>query len=140
MPWHTNSSLQLHDMYNQVYSYLIASSKCRDTILHILGQVVIARSMSSDVDIFGTPANSSSTKRLTLILGLEHAKLKRAIVDVRWLFELGDRDQDIRVQHTSFLEFLLDQSRSGELYVDVNKARMIFRQAAIRWIFNAEGM
>jgi len=47
-------------MYNQIYSHLIRTSRHRDAVLQILGQVIIARNMPSEVDIFGTPKNSSS--------------------------------------------------------------------------------
>jgi len=141
-------------MYDLVYSHLIGSSERRDTILRILDQLVIARTMPSDVDILGTPANSSSPTRLASILGLTHDQLGRAVADVHLMLELSHypgirrgffgeffrQDQDIKFRHASFLEFLLDQSRSRELFVDIEKARLTLRKAYIRYIFNIEGM
>jgi len=60
------------DMYHRIYSHIIRTSQHRETILQILGQVIIARTMPSDVDFFGTPANSLSPNRLTSIFGLGH--------------------------------------------------------------------
>jgi len=137
MPWNENPSLQLQDMYDQVYSHLIGTSKLRETIVQILGQVIVAKSMSSDVDIFGTPANSLSPKRLTKIFGLEDGDLGRVIEEIPWMLEL--RDKVVRIQDPSFLEFLLDRSRSRELFVDPEEARMALRQASIKWIFNNKG-
>jgi len=137
MPWNENPSLQLQDMYDRVYAHLICTSKHRETILQILGQVIIAKGMSSDVDVFGTPANSLSPKRLTKILGLEDGGLGRVIEEIPLMLEL--RDKVVRIQDPSFLEFLLDRSRSRELFVDLEEARMTLRQASIKWIFNTEG-
>jgi len=127
-------------MYNQIYSHLIRTSRHRDAVLQILGQVIIARNMPSEVDIFGTPTNSSSLRRLTSIFGLKYGELGRVIADIQLMLELGDDDQDIMIRHTFFVEFLLDRSRSRELFVDVDEAWLTLRRAPIRWIFNVEGM
>jgi len=42
--------IQLQDMYDKVYSHLISSSQHRDTILQVLGQVIIAKGMPDDMD------------------------------------------------------------------------------------------
>ena len=128
------------DMYHRVYSHIIRTSQHRETILQILGQVIVAKSMPSDVDFFGTPANSSSPNRLTSIFGLGHDGLGQAIADVHLMLGLGDEDEDIKIRHSSFLEFLQDRSRSGELFVDIDKAHFTLRIAPIRWIFDNEGM
>jgi len=140
MPWHTNTSLQLRDMYDQVYAHLIGTLKRRATILQILGQVIIAASMPPEVDIFGSPANSSSPKRLALILGLERGGLARAIADIHLMVELGDEEQDILIRHSSFLGFLLDRSRSQELFVDVDGARLMLLKAHIRYLLNIKNI
>jgi len=140
MPWHTNSSLQLQDMYDLVYSHLIRTSKRRDAIYQILGQVIISRSMPSDVGVFDAPSNSSSPKQLTSISGMAHGELGRVIADIHMLLELGDNDQDIRIRHASLLEFLLDLSRSRELFGNLDEALLTLGQAAIRRIFDTEGM
>ena len=128
------------DMHDQVYLHLIRTSRRRDIIRQVLGQVTNARSMPSEVDVFGTPANSSSPRRLASIFGLEHDELGRVVSDIYLMLDVRDDDQDIRIRHTSFLDFLLDRSRSGELFVDVDEARLTLRHAPIRSIFNTEGM
>jgi len=110
------------DMHDRVYLHLIRTSRHRDIIRQVLGQVTNARSMPSEVDIFGTPANSSSPRRLASIFGLEHDELGRVVPDIYLMLDVRDDDQDIRIRHTSFLDFLLDRSRSGELFVDVDEA------------------
>jgi len=133
-------AVNTEDAHVSLFSHLILTSQHRDTILQILGQMVLAKSMPSDVDIFGTPANSLSPKRLTSIFGLEDGKIRSVIADIRLMIELGDEDQNIRIRHTSFLRFLLDRSRSRELFVDVNEARLTLCRASIVWLFNNNGM
>jgi len=61
--------------------------------------------------------------------------------DIPLLLESGDKDSDIKICQPSFLEFLLDPSRSQELSIDVNDALLILRHAlTFRTIFETEGM
>ena len=142
MPWHTNSPLEIQDMYDLVYSHLIRTLKLRDTILEILAQVIIARSMPPDVGAFESdePSNSSSPKWLTSNFGMTHGELGRAVADIHMLLKLGNNDQVISVRHTSLLEFLLDLSRSRELFGDVDQASLALSHVGIRQIFDTEGM
>jgi len=133
-----NTSIE-DDMHDRVYLNVIRNCPYRDTIRQILGQVTNARSMPSEVDFFGTPANSLSPKRLTSIFILGPYQLNEAIAHISSMLEVGDEDQDIRIRHTPFLDFLLDRSRSQELFVDINEARLTLRQAPIRSIFMTEG-
>jgi len=127
------------DAYDSIYTHLLGTSRYRDTVLKIFGQVVIAEGMPSKIDFFDTPSNSSSPKRIAAILGLEPSAIIRAVSHLSLILEAKNEDQDVRIQHPSFLEFLLDQSRSRNLFIDVNEARSIFRDAPIRWIFNSDG-
>ena len=81
----------------------------------------------------GISANSSSPRHIATILGLEHDLVMRIAADFHLLLEGGDESSDIKIRQPSFLEFLLDFSRSQELFVDVN-------EATLRAIFHAEGM
>jgi len=140
MPWNENSSIQLQDMYDRVYSHLIINSPHRDIILQILGQVIVANDMQPNVDAIGISANSPSPKRVATILGLAHDLVMQLVTEFHLIPEGGDERTDIRIQ-PSFLRFLLDPSRSQELSIDVNDALLILRHApTLRTIFDTEGM
>lgn len=129
---------QLAEVYDRVYHYLIFNSSHRDTILQILGQIIVARDQSHEVDVFGSPRNSSSPKRIERILGLKHGDVMRILKDVQYLLELEGRD--IKIRHSSFVTFLQERSRSRELYVDIRGAQFTLQVAApIRRIFDLEG-
>jgi len=141
MPWHTNSSLQLQDMYDRVYSHLIGTSRHRDAILQVLGQCLVSEGMNSDVDDLGTPANTSSPNRIEIILGLEHGSIPQLLTDISLLLEVGDEDEDIKIRDPLFRSFLLDRSRSQELFCDLENAQLTLKFAApIRKVFGAQGM
>jgi len=127
-------------MYDRVYSHLIINSPNRDTILQVLGQVIVAKDLPPDVDAIGIPANSASPKRITSILGLKRNLVIQLVTEFHLLLEAGDEDSDIMIRHPSFLEFLLDSSRSQELYIDLNDALLILQHALPRIIFDTEGM
>jgi len=141
MPWHTNSSLQLQDMYDRVYSHLIGTSRGRRAILQVLGQCLVSEGMNSDVDDLGTPANTSSPNRIEIILGLEHGSIPQLLTDISLLLEVGDEDEDIKIRDPLFRSFLLDRSRSQELFCDLENAQLTLKFAApIRKVFGAQGM
>ena len=126
-------------MYDQVYSHFIRSSQHRDTILRVLGQIIIAKDMSPHMNVIGFPANTTHPDRIAMTLGLERGAVLRAISDVRMTPEVGRAD--IKIQDPTFQDFLLDRSRSKELYVDLDDARLTLQLAApIRKVFGAQGM
>jgi len=134
-------NINTEDAYNCVYSHLLGTIPHRDTVLKILAQVVIAEGMLSDMDFFNTPSNSSSPKRIAAILGLESDTVVRIIVrDLFLVLDVENEDEDIIIRQPSILEFLLDQSRSQNLFIDVDEARSVLRDAPIRQIFNIDGM
>jgi len=127
-------------VYDRVYSHIIRSSKHAEIILQVIGQVIIAENMSSHVDVFGIPGNSTSPKRIEAVLGIEGAVLVKIAEDMHLLLQVETEDQDIIIRHPSFLVFLLDQSRSQSLFVDVDYARLTLRfSSQIRSVFNATG-
>ena len=136
MPWNKNASFQLQDMYDQVYSYLIGTSRDRDTTLRILGQVIIAYRLPPDVTIIGPPLKSSPNW-IAAILNLEQGYVMKIVTDLHLLLEVENGDNEIKIRHPSFLEFLLDRTRSQELFVDLDKAKLVppGLPAIFRWIF-----
>jgi len=134
-------TINVQAAHDCLYSHLVGTSQDRDTILRALGQVMVAEGMPSDVDIMGSPANTSSPDRVEAILGLESGDIVRIAANVQLVLQVGDRDQDIKIQDPTFRDFLLDRSRSKELFVDLVEARLTLQFAApIRKVFGAQGM
>jgi len=127
-------------MYDRVYSHLIINSPHRDTILQVLGQVIVTKDMPPDVDATGIPANFSSPRWIAAILGLKRDLVVQLVTDFHSLLEVGDEYTDMMIRQPSFLEFLLDSSRSPELCIDINDALLILRHAPLRTIFVTEGL
>ena len=127
-------------MYDQVYSHLLGTSKHCDIILQALGQCLVAEGMNSDVDILGTPANTSSPNRIEEILGLENGTIPPLLINIRLVIQGGHNgNEDIKFHVPSFRSFLLDQSRSQELFIDLDDARLTLKFAApIRKAFGAQ--
>jgi len=128
-------------MYDRVYSHLIRTSKHRETILQILGQCLFSGGMDSDTDLIGASANTLSCKRIEILLGLENGTIPQILADISLLLEVGDEDQDIKICDPLFRSFLLDRSRSQELFRDSDDAQLTLKFAApIRKMFGAQGM
>jgi len=137
----SNFSVNVEDAHDYLFSYLIGTSQHRGTILQVLGQCLVSESMNSDVDILGTPANSSSPSRIETILGLQHGTVLRRLKKLRLLLEVGKEDQDIKIRDPLFRNFLLDRCRSQGLFFDLDDALLTLKLAApIRKVFGAQGV
>jgi len=141
IPWNKNASFQLQDMYEQVYSYLIGTSRDRDTILRILGQVIIAQRVPHEGATVDPLPNYSSPNWIAAILDLEQDHVMEIVTELHLLLEVENGDDEIKIRHPSFLVFLLDRTRSQDLFLDLDEARSVPRDipAYLRWIFITEG-
>jgi len=134
-------TIDVDDSYNCLFAHIVGTSQHRDIILQVLGQWVISKDMTSDVDILGTPANTSSPNRIETILGLEHGEIPRLLEDIRLLVEVRNGEQDIKINDPSLRSFLLDRSRSRRLFLDLDSVRLTLKFGApIRTVFDAQGM
>ena len=134
-------AVNVEDAYDTLFSRLINTSEHPDIVLQILGQCLVSEGMTSDVDILGTPANTSSSNRIAAILGLNPSAIPKLLADIRLLVEVGDNDQNITINEPFLRDFLLDQSRSHELFIDLDDALLTLKLAApIRKVFGTEGM
>jgi len=123
-----------------LYSHLISTSQDPDAVLRILGQVIVAEGMPSDVDIIGSPANTSSSDRIEAILELGRGDIARIVGDLRLMLQVGSTDQDIKILDPIFRDFLLDRSRSQRISIDINDALLILRHGLLRVTFETKGM
>jgi len=141
MSWNKNSLLQLQDVHDQACSSLISAQGDQNTALRILGQVIIAQGLPPDVTTICPPPNPSSPNWIAAILGLEQRRVMQIVTKFHLLLEVENGDEDIKIRHPSFLEFLLDRTRSQDLFVDLDEARLVPRDAPaiITWIFITEG-
>ena len=119
-----------------LYTHITANANNQHDVLKVLGQLLIARDMPSKDDIFGSPANSTSPKRLEAILGLKRGSIRRILTDMHSLLQFGKGNQDIKILHASFPDFLFDPSRSKNFAVDIAEAHNELRLGYIRGICN----
>jgi len=139
MPWNKNSSLLLQDLYDRVYSHLIGNSKHREIILQVLGLCLFSGDMYSDVDIIS--AAPTNCERIETVLGLESGSIPHFLADISVLLEVRNEDQDIKFGDPLFRSFLLDPSRSKELFRKLDDAQVALKFAApIRRVFGTQGM
>ena len=133
--------IKVEDVQDLLFSHLISTSQHWRIILQIIGQSLVSEEMSANVDALGTPANTSSPKRIEMILGIERGTLPLLVEDIRLLLEVGYEDEDIKVRDPAFRGFLLDRSRSQRLFIDLDDVRLILKLAApVMKVFGVEGM
>ncbi|KAG7085404.1 hypothetical protein E1B28_002965 [Marasmius oreades] len=96
------------DDLDKLYFMILRANPDRNKhLLPILAMIVIIQDIS--------PAF------IELVLGLPHGTVAQTIRTMHSVLDVRDRDDDIRIYHTSFTDFLLDQARSGEFFIDKSK-------------------
>jgi len=116
---------------DQLYSHIVRSVKYRAEVLLILGQLILAKEMSNAADILGSSSNSTSQKRVEVILNLRVGDAKRLLNSMHSLVDAG---KDLKLLYASFQDFLLDSSRSEEFFVNLQEARVMLGLAYIQAI------
>jgi len=116
---------------DQLYSCIVRSVKYHEDVLLILGQLILAKEMWNEKDILGSRSNSTSQKRVGVILNLRVGDVKRLLNSMHSLIDVGE---NLKLLHASFHDFLLDPSRSKDFAVDLPEARMMLGLAYIRAI------
>jgi len=116
---------------DQLYSYIVRSVKHRAEVLLILGQLILAKEMSNEEDILGSPSNSTSQRRIEVVLNLRIGDAKRLLNSMHSVIDVG---KDIKLLHASFQDFLLDSSRSGDFVINLLEARRMLGLAYVRAI------
>ena len=116
---------------DQLYRHIVRTVKHRKEVLLILGQLILAEKMSIWEDILGSPSNSTSQKRVEVILNLRVGDVKRLLNGVHSVIDVGE---DLKLLHASFQDFLLDPSRSKDFAVNLPEARVMMGLAHIQAI------
>jgi len=119
-----------------LYTHITSNANNRHGILKVLGQLLIARNMLSEHDILGSPANSSSPKRLEAILRLKPGDIRRILTDMHSLLKIGSSHEDIKILHASFPDFLFDPLRSKDFIINTAEACVELGLGYIRTICN----
>jgi len=116
---------------DQLYRHIVRTVKHRKEVLLILGQLILTKEMSNEEDILGSPSNSTSQKRIEVILNLRVGDVKRLLNRMHSVIDVGD---DLKLLHASFQDFLLDPSRSEDFVVNLPEARVMLGLAYIQGI------
>ena len=112
-------------LYVQMCSCMMiyANLDFSDKVMEILGLLLAARGTSAESGRSGTADHSLTHAEIEKILGWKNGDVGLFLHDIHSIIDNRESDQYIKVIHASLPDFLIDQARSQELFVDVNKAR-----------------
>ena len=116
---------------DQFYLHIVRSVKHRREVLLILGQVILAKEMSNEEDILWSLSNSTSQRRIEVILNLRFGDIKRLLKSLHSVIDVGE---DLKLLHASFQDFLLNPARSKDHFVNLPEARVMLGLVYIRAI------
>jgi len=116
---------------DQLYRHIVRTVKHRTEVLLILGQLILAKEMPNEKDVLGSPSNSTSQKRIEVILNLRVGDVERLL---NRMHSVIDVVEDLKLLHASFQDFLLDPSRSEDFAVNLPEARLMLGLAYLQAI------
>ena len=106
---------------DELYSHIVRRATRRETILQIMALLIVINNLSSSLNIgrSNSAAQLCSPRKLDQILGFKQGEVRRCLTDMHSLLDVREDDCNIQIYHKSFPDFLLDESRSHELCIDL---------------------
>ncbi|KAG7085410.1 hypothetical protein E1B28_002971 [Marasmius oreades] len=93
------------DDLDKLYLMILRANPDRDKrLLPILAMIVVIQ--------------ETSPAFIELVLGLSHGTVALTLCAMHSVLDVRDRDNNIKVYHKSFIDFLHDQARSREFFID----------------------
>jgi len=111
------------EQMNALYSFILRNAKYRARVKEILGLLLAARGISAEPGGSSTTGHSLTHAEIEKILKWKKGDVGLFLLDLHSIIENRESDQYIKVIHASLPDFLTDQARSQELFIDVNEAR-----------------
>ncbi|KAK1221607.1 hypothetical protein PQX77_015573 [Marasmius sp. AFHP31] len=105
-----------------LYNIILESNPNHTQLLRILAVIVIL----PDCEINPTPI------LIEHILGLRSGQVALTLRGMHSVLEIHDQDKKINLYHTSFRDYLVDQTRSGHFYINIPAQKHIIAQHWLR--------
>jgi hypothetical protein len=126
-PNHDNPFAEL----DALYTHIFMSTEDIPLVKQILGFIAMPR---EEGDGFGEHATASMIENT---LSLEHGSVHLVLDDLRSVITSDTPDAPLKFLHASLSDFLLDQARSAELFIDVRLTHEILARKYLR-LFQAD--
>ncbi|KAJ8076257.1 hypothetical protein PM082_000676 [Marasmius tenuissimus] len=104
-----------------LYDFILSINPDREELLSVLATVLVL------------PERARSPACIELVLGLTEGQVELTLRGMHSVLDIRGREGGIRVYHTSFTNYLADQTRSLDFHVDERKQK---RSIARQWLQN----
>ena len=128
------------EQINALYSFILRNAKYRARVMDILGLLLAARGTGAEPGQSGTAGHSLTHTEIEKILNWKKGDVGLFLLDLHSIIESRESDQYIKIIHASLPDFLVDQARSQEFFVDVTKARTQLRVLANEYTERARSL
>jgi len=128
------------EQINALYSFIVGNAKYRTRVMDILGLLLAARGTGAEPGQSGTAGHSLTHTEIEKILNWKKGDVGLFLLDLHSIIESRESDQYIKIIHASLPDFLVDQARSQEFFVDVTKARTQLRVLANEYTERARSL
>ncbi|KAJ8076262.1 hypothetical protein PM082_000681 [Marasmius tenuissimus] len=104
-----------------LYDFILSVHPNREELLSVLAVVLVL------------PGNVRSPACIELVLGLPEGQVELTLRGMHSVLDIHGRGDDIRAHHTSFTDYLADQTRSLDFHINKKKQK---RPIARQWLQN----
>ncbi|KAK1226098.1 hypothetical protein PQX77_010965 [Marasmius sp. AFHP31] len=110
-----------YQQLDMLYDYILSVHPDHEELLSVLAAVLVL------------PSHMPSPACVELVLGLPEGQVSLTLRGMHSVLDINGRGDGIRVYHTSFTDYLADQTRSLDFHINVKKQR---RPIARQWLQN----
>ncbi|KAL0572577.1 hypothetical protein V5O48_009381 [Marasmius crinis-equi] len=116
-----------------LYHVVLAANPNHDQVVPILAAIIVLSSYHGrDVEKSrGLPLPAPTLEFIELLLDLPPGKVGLTVRAMHSVLNIRGRQDGIRIYHTSFTDYLRDQTRSGDFYINETAQRHFLGQ---RWL------
>ncbi|KAK1227313.1 hypothetical protein PQX77_009698 [Marasmius sp. AFHP31] len=120
-----------------LYNTVLSANPNRDKVHPIIAVIVVLSDLKIPSMRWPLPMSGGRLAPtpilIELLLGLPSGQVALRLRGMHSVLNIRGRDDEISVHHTSFWEYLLDQTRSGHFHIDIDTQKYVI---ARQWLQN----
>ncbi|KAK1215954.1 hypothetical protein PQX77_021424 [Marasmius sp. AFHP31] len=116
-----------YEALDTLYNIILTANRNHDKVRPILAAILVLTLSKKQLYLEPTPAS------IELLLGLPSGQVALRLRGMHSVLNIRGRDDVISIHHTSFREYLLDQTRSCHFHIDIDSQKYVLVR---QWLQN----
>ncbi|KAL0567916.1 hypothetical protein V5O48_014080, partial [Marasmius crinis-equi] len=118
---------------DNLYHVILSTHPDSETLQHVLAAILFLPHIPNLPPQFQGGKKAGTPKFIEWVLGLPSGQVSLTLRSMHSILHIGRSDEQIRVHHTSFTDFLHEEARSGDFFLDESPLQHFLLQ---QWLQN----